>query len=138
MPICTLPMLNGKMYVINSPSLITAALRNNDISFEPFPLELSSGIMGITARHLRIIEPRPIQSELMHAIHSSLTGEPLSDLYVAALETLALTLNRIKPGTTLAVPDSFLWLRKLMTLATMTALFGEKNPIMPEHVDLLW
>ncbi|KAM0273895.1 hypothetical protein ACHAQH_008157 [Verticillium albo-atrum] len=138
MPICTLPMMNGKMYVINSPSLITAAMRNTDISFDPFLLEFSAGIIGMTTKHIRIMEPEPTMKSLMHAIHSGLMGDPLHRMNVAALENLALTLNGIKPGAALAVADSFLWLRELMTVATLTALFGQKNPIAPEHVHLMW
>lgn len=39
LPICTLPMLNGKLYVINSPNLISSAMRSKDLSFDPFVLE---------------------------------------------------------------------------------------------------
>ena len=43
LPICTLPVLNGKLYVINSPSLISAAMRSKDLSFVPFSVEFSAG-----------------------------------------------------------------------------------------------
>ncbi|KAJ4171643.1 hypothetical protein NW754_013414 [Fusarium falciforme] len=47
-------------------------------------------------------------------------------------------INVIQPDESVTIPDAFLWIRDMMTEATAVALFGEKNPITPEHVHLLW
>lgn len=36
MPICTLPVLADKVYVINSITMISAGLRSPNLSFDPF------------------------------------------------------------------------------------------------------
>lgn len=48
-PIITLPMLNGKMYVITSPSLIQSAYRNKNLSFEPFMVDFVQRVMGLSS-----------------------------------------------------------------------------------------
>lgn len=48
LPICTLPVLAGKLYVINAPGLISAAMRSKDLSFDPFAIEFSAGSVRIT------------------------------------------------------------------------------------------
>lgn len=138
MPICTLPMLNGKLYVINSPSLIQAALRNNDISFDPFIVEFSKGIFGQNEKQVEVISRPTVMKELLDIIHSSLLGEPLHRLNVVALEKMMGHINVIQPNSPAAIPDAFIWIRDMMTEATAVALFGKKNPITPEHVHLLW
>lgn len=35
MPICTLPTLQGKIYLINSPDLISAAFKARTLGFDP-------------------------------------------------------------------------------------------------------
>jgi len=50
MPICSLPMLNGYIYVINDSALISAAMRNRNSSVDPFTLEFATGSMGMTQR----------------------------------------------------------------------------------------
>ncbi|KAF4974548.1 hypothetical protein FZEAL_8572 [Fusarium zealandicum] len=138
MPICTLPILNGKLYLINSPSLIQAALRNTDIAFDPFIIEFSKGMFGLNQKQVGIIARKEVMKELFDVIHATLLGDPLHRLNMAALTKLMTYLNRIPPTTTVAVPNSFMWVRDVFTEATATALFGEKNPLTSEHVHHLW
>lgn len=138
MPICTLPMLNGKLYVINSPSLIQAALRNNDISFDPFIIEFSKTMFGQNEKQIEILSRPAVMKELLGLIHSSLLGEPLHRLNVVALEKLMGHINLIQPKGSVDITDAFIWIRDMMTEATAVALFGEKNPITTEHAHLLW
>ena len=129
-------MLNGKMYVVNSPDLVTAAMRNVQLSFDPFVIEFSSGMLGLSDKLVKIIERKPVMDGLMHIIHTCLMGEPLYKMNIVALSKLMTTLNGIVPDSTMAIPDTFIWVQKLMAVATMRALFGEKNPFAPEHVHL--
>jgi cytochrome P450 len=136
LPICTLPMLGGKMYIINSPTLIQAAMRSRNISFDPFSLEFASGALGMTKHHIETFEPE--MDNINHVIHSSLSGDPVYMMNARALKDVARTLNDIKPGAIFLVNDLFAWLRELMSMATMIALFGEKNPIDREVISLVW
>jgi hypothetical protein len=36
MPICTLPMLIGKMYFVNSPGLVSAVFKARTLNFDPY------------------------------------------------------------------------------------------------------
>jgi hypothetical protein len=138
MPICTLPMLNGQVYVINEPALIAAAMRNRNLSFDPFSLEFAEASMGMTKRHIEIFAAPGKMDEVNHIIHSSLTGENVLRMNVKALGDIADVLNAINPGKGLRVPDVFDWLRELMSMATMTALFGKNNPFTREDVQNIW
>ncbi|CAM1505894.1 Fc.00g115310.m01.CDS01 [Cosmosporella sp. VM-42] len=137
LPVCTLPMLHGKMYVINSPDLVISAMRNIDVSFDPFLIEFSAGMLGLSDKLVKIIEKKHVMDGLMHIIHTSLMGEPLYKMNVVALTNLMKTLNGIGPDSMIAVSDSWTWTQELMAVATMEALFGEKNPYKAEHVHLI-
>jgi hypothetical protein len=131
-------MLGGKLYVINSPALISSAMRNADLSFEPFRTEFSQGTFGINDKCVDIISRKELIKEMVDVVHAKLTGPALSQLSLTALERLMQPLNGVKPGAPLLVPDSFLFMRDHMTEASTRALFGTKNPITAEHVHLLW
>jgi len=135
-PICTLPMVGGKIYQINSPALISSAMRNKDLSFAAHAKKWAVGAIGLTERQFQLIMSQ--YDELNHTIHSSLTGKDLYQMNTMALRDVADTLNAIRPESELHVPDVFLWLRDLMSLATMKALFGEKNPMTSKTVENLW
>ncbi|KAF4954520.1 hypothetical protein FSARC_12133 [Fusarium sarcochroum] len=138
LPICTLPMLNGKLYVINSPDLIQSALRNNDISFDPFLIGFSKSMWGLSDNAVNIISDKANLTAGLNIIHATLLGEPLHKLNVVALSRIMSYLNDIQPKTTVAVPDVFNWIRDTMIDATATGLFGDNNPLTLEHAHLLW
>lgn len=138
MPICTLPMLHGQVYVINSPSLIAAAMRNRNLSFDPFSLEFAESAMGMTRQHVEIFSREGVMDEVNNVIHASLTGDNVYQMNRRALADVADVLNDIKPESSLDVPDVFEWLRNLMSLATMTALYGKNNPMGKEGIEQIW
>ncbi|KAF5000057.1 hypothetical protein FGRMN_2068 [Fusarium graminum] len=138
MPICTLPVLNGKLYVINSPDLIQSALRNNDISFGPLFTEFAVGMWGLSENAVKLLKDETNVKGGLSIIHTTLMGEPLYKLELNALRAFAVHLNRIQTQETLDIPDVFMWLRDTLTQTAATALFGEKNPITLEDSKLLW
>jgi len=127
-------MLNGYIYVINDPALISAAMRNRNLSFDPFTLEFATGSMGMTQRQVEIFSQPGRLEEASHVIHSSLSGENVFRMNVRALADISQLLNSIRPGEDLKVDDVGDWLRNLMVLATMTALYGKNNPFTGEDV----
>ncbi|RKL04783.1 hypothetical protein BFJ71_g3564 [Fusarium oxysporum] len=138
MPICTLPMLNGKVYIINSPDLIQSALKNNDISFDPFLVEFSKAMWGLSQNAGDLISDKEYLKTGLSIIQSTLMGEPLHRLNLSALTRLMTYLNPIRPGEELDAPDAFIWLRDILTDATATALFGAKNPLTVDKAHLMW
>ncbi|UZP37012.1 hypothetical protein NXS19_004828 [Fusarium pseudograminearum] len=137
-PIVTLPMLNGKLYVINSPDLIQAALRNNDISFTPFILESSKAMWGLSDNAMASISDLANLKGGMQIIHSTLGGESLHKLNISSLSKFMTYLNRVKAGGTLGIADTYTWLRDMLTDASATAVYGPKNPITVDKMHLVW
>lgn len=111
LPICTLPMLHGKMYIINSPDLIISAMKNQQISFDPFLLEFSQGTLGLHENTMRVISNKEVIDELLFTIHNTLMGEPLYKMNVVALTNLMENLNN---KTTIEVSDTYDWMWKVI------------------------
>lgn len=131
-------MLNGKIYVINSPTLISAAMRSKDLIFDPFILQFALAVLGASKQHVDTFAKPGVLEHISQVIHLSLTGDPVFRMNARALNDVAQLLNSIGPGSDFAVPEVFLWLRGLMSRATMVALFGARNPMTAETIDQLW
>jgi hypothetical protein len=132
------PILNGKLYIINSPALVQAALRAPEISFEPFMKEFTEGMLGLNERQAALINDRPRMDELLQILHGSMMGAPLQKVNANVLGYLAGVLNDMPRDRPLQVDDSFLWLRNLLTTATGVGLYGKHNPLRDEGIDQLW
>lgn len=131
-------MLHGKIYIINSPAIVSNAMKNSDLSFDPFIIELTARPLGFTSTHLDIWKDEKKAQRLLDATHNGLKGPSLSKLNVNALNILVEPLSDIKPGHVLEVPDLWIWLRDTMGRGITGGLFGEKNPITPEIFAQLW
>ncbi len=138
-PICTLPVLHGKLYVINSAALISAAQRSQTLSFYPFVELFSQNALGLSKREVeRFSEPGYIAAA-SKPIHPSLMGEPLRDLVFAGLTKIAAEFNAIGAGEGLKDRDVIGWLREVLSQAVMVAVYGEeKNPMTPEVHSNVW
>lgn len=139
MPICSLPMLHGYVYVINDPLLISAAMRNRNLSFDPFSLEFASGAMGMTKEHVEIFSRPGNMDEVNRVIHAALSGDNVYRMNVRALKDIAAELSSVPSGDEgLRVPDCATWLRNVIALATMTAMFGKNSPFTADDVPDFW
>ncbi|KAF6838049.1 prostacyclin synthase [Colletotrichum plurivorum] len=126
-PICTLPMLNGKGYVITDPELTLAAFRSRNLSLGPLISEMIHRITGLPDSCMEIYNSTAFHTQWNKIVHSTLTGEQLRIINVAGLRDLARTLNAVPPQG-LDVADLYLWTRSTMTMATTSALYGDENP----------
>jgi hypothetical protein len=129
-------MLNGKLYVINSPSLISAAMRSKNLSLDPIAIQFATGAAGMSKQMMESIAPA--MDQFSHIIHAALGGDDMYKTNARALAYVANALNDIKSGGIHDIPNVFSWIRNLTSMASMTALFGEKNPITPEALEDLW
>ncbi|KAK7429411.1 hypothetical protein QQZ08_004003 [Neonectria magnoliae] len=123
--IATLPMLNGKMYVVFNPHLIQTILRNKIGSFEPFITEFAQKTIGFSVHKFA-------KTEMLHKMNVHFLTEISAklgrvgghvrtvDIVNSGKETL---LNR-----GLQVDNLYLWCRDVMTLATSRALYGDHDP----------
>ncbi|PKS08401.1 hypothetical protein jhhlp_005345 [Lomentospora prolificans] len=138
LPICTLPMLNGSLYVINEPRLIAAAMRNQNLSFEPFSVEFAAPTLGMSKRHIEIYSQPGTMDKFAQVIHNSMVGDNLTSMNTVALGEIAKYLNMVSSEKGLALESGFEWLRELMALVTLRTLFGRENPLGKEALPDLW
>ncbi|TLD34163.1 hypothetical protein PspLS_01194 [Pyricularia sp. CBS 133598] len=136
-PICTLPMLAGKMYVIYSPAMIQAAMRSRDLSFLPFAEHWSEDVVGIQKDHLALVMPH--MERLSHNFWTGTSGDNLARLNVAALRELAGELNAVPASSgvegALRIANLSVWIRRVISLSTFRAIFGERNPLGEEDAE---
>ncbi|KAH7151738.1 cytochrome P450 [Dactylonectria estremocensis] len=135
LPICTLPILNGKLYIINSPALISSAMRSKDISFNPFALEFTVNGLGIPEKQARKYTQPDIWEEFFKIMHDSLVGENLDKMVTTGLSRLSSHLNDLQPGTTMEIPHILTWIRDLMFESIMKSLYGSTDPMTPEGME---
>ncbi|KUJ10373.1 cytochrome P450 [Mollisia scopiformis] len=144
MPIATLPMLNGKLYVITDPVMAQNAFRHKNLSFDPFTLEFAQRMLGVSDETMVPVsfagdEKNPsFLSEFVKEIHNAMSGQYLHKMNADALNGVAVSINGL--GKTFETESLFYWLRKTMTVATADALFGSHNPVKSDSdlVQALW
>ncbi|TVY91823.1 Lanosterol 14-alpha demethylase [Lachnellula willkommii] len=144
-PIGTLPMINNKAYVINSPLLIQSALRSKDLSYDPFIQDSSEKLFALADPSTMKIFRAPgtlgkpaLMDEFNKEMHGSMLGEHLHKMNRVALLDIAASVNAIGEG--FEAKSLYRWVRSVMTIATTDSLLGSHNPIKadPTLVDLLW
>jgi cytochrome P450 len=136
MAIATLPMLNGKVYAVWSPSLIQASLRSKEMSFDFFSIQFAARMLGIDKTSEKLIQTELNTGEsflhaAMSAMANALRGEALQKMNGVALDYIAEYLNDIPAagkGKGLNISNVWQWSRDFITTATMEALYGEHNP----------
>lgn len=143
----TLSIFGHKVYVIFSPSLAQAALRNRDLSFEPFVVLASHALANLEGRSLKLLRDGTISRAFFHTLPSAVSAEPMSRM--AATGLLSMTgevehlCHRIDSSVDgqVDIPDLFGYLKKTMTLAVTDALYGLKDNVFREDltlIDNLW
>ncbi|POR39694.1 Uncharacterized protein TPAR_00118 [Tolypocladium paradoxum] len=139
--IATLPILGGKTYAIWDPALVQSALRQKTLSFEPFAVDFLQTMLGMKEDSYKAFREKPeLVLEFFDALHVSVRGEPLHRMNANALNYISSRLDAMKGSAKIPVDNFYLWLRELMTMATTTALMGQKNPLLHDRklVDDLW
>ena len=139
MPICTLPILGGKIYVVNSPEFAHAVIRNRSLNFEPLITDFIRRLADISDKAMEIYEDPAFSAPWMKVVYSSMTGESLRSLNATALKVVTGTLNEL-PSEGIVVPDLYVWARDLVTMASTTSLMGSKSPWRsdPRLINAYW
>lgn len=139
-----MPILSKKIYVITSPDFLQSVFRSNCLSFEPFMLEFSQRLLGIsnkimepTRRKLNTNSPRFVH-QVIQEIHTSLTGKALTELSLHTLNSFVPAVNNISSPCT--IQSLYIWLRSTLTMATTDSLFGLHNPMRsdPKIIHSYW
>jgi hypothetical protein len=98
-PICTLPVTNSKIYIINSPLLIQSALRSKNLSYDPFIHDSSEKLFGLSSETMQALrapgspEKLDLMSEFNREMHGSMLGEYLHKMNQIALTDIAASIN---------------------------------------------
>ena len=135
-------MLNGKVYLVASPSMVAAVFRSRDLSFSPFALEFSGPLLGIPPRDLgpeRWGAPGWMES-METTIHAALAGEKLRAMKAACYREVARIVNdEYGPGKgAVRIADPMAWLEEVIPRAFTRALFGRENPFGKEAIRAIW
>ncbi|KAJ3516449.1 hypothetical protein NM208_g14840 [Fusarium decemcellulare] len=140
LPIATLPMLNGKVYAVFDGNLIQSAQSNKDLSMDPFVVEYAQKELGYDDATAKIINESNVMTDIFHANRAGLAPHQVHQMNVTALSYVSDELHDIGGGQEIVIPNVWLWVRELMTMATCEALFGSDNPIAkaPGLIDDLW
>jgi hypothetical protein len=89
-------VLDGKLYLINSIPLISAGLRSQNLSFDPFIELFSQNALGVSRREMERFRQDPgYLPSVTKAFHPALSGEPLRGVAGRALGEIAAELNRM-------------------------------------------
>jgi hypothetical protein len=144
MPIATLPMINGKLYVISDPAMAQAAFRHKNLSFDAFTLEFTQRMLLISDETMVPVsfmgdDKKPsFLHEFVKEIHGAMSETHLKKMNGNALGSFAAMANGF--GKTFETSGLYYWIRATMTMATSDALFGSHNPLRddPSLVDSLW
>lgn len=144
LPIYTLPILNGQIYVINEPDLVLAAQRQPKIiSFWQVEATATAalGAVSITAGNKlkSNLSPRHDEDKLqgkglllegLNATHQAMAPGPgFQRMLLAASQTIAEDLNTLsEKGAAQRRVDLWQWVKHEVTHATTESVYGPMNP----------
>lgn len=137
-PICTLPVLNKKIYVINTSPAIQAGMRNKLLTLANHKAEIAKSL-GQSPEVIHRLMEGTADEEIYKVTISSLTGENLVNLNKMALSYISDYLNAVEPGSPVEIDNLFSWSRDLIGIATTWGLYGKNNPYRErELVHCIW
>jgi hypothetical protein len=138
MPIATLPMLNGKVYVVWDAALIQSIYRNKNLSFVPFAVDFAQRELKYTDEEDKIVRERGLMDEFFDAVHEGMSANHTHRMNANALRSITEYLGGLDNEK--EIPNLFIWLRDLMTVATCEALYGPENPLRgrPDLINDVW
>ncbi|KAK4161193.1 cytochrome P450 [Cladorrhinum sp. PSN259] len=139
-PIATLQMLNGKMYAIWDPTLISSGFKSKHLSTHPMIQKYIQNLMAPSKEgHALLTGPagEEMTNHMMaHVIPQTMRGAHLEKMTNTALRQLCLSLNSLTSsssssslqgsGPGFQIPNFYLWTRHLLVSATSTALYGKE------------
>ena len=146
LPIYTLNMLNGKVYVVTSPNLVNAVNRNSKrIAFSPFVAMLGKRMTGHDEDTSRIVQhnlngehgPGYVIDVHDRIVASLAPGKDLQQMTKAMLSHLSIYIKAVTGHVDL---NLFEWTRKAVTICSTRALYGSENPFdkNAKFVDSFW
>ena len=139
-------MLNGKVYVVTAPDLITAVNRNSKaLAFNPFIAQLGKRITGHSEATSQIVQLN-LNGEngpgYVIEVHDGLVaalgpGRDLENMTEAMLSEATRLLDVFSAENEV---EFFAWIRHAVTMCSTRAIYGPGNPFNqdPAFVGLFW
>lgn len=139
MPIASLPMLNGKMYVVWDGILVQSIHRNRDLSFGPFIMDFAQRMLGYDDAADKMVREGTFVEEFVASNHEGMSASHVHRMNANALKYVAKKLHQITEDG-IVIRNLFHWARDVMTEATTEALYGPDNPFTKDAslIDDLW
>ena len=139
-------MLNGKVYIVTSPDLISAVNRNSKaLAFNPFIAQLGKRITGHDEHTSQIVQHNLNGEQgpgYVTEVHDGLVaalapGKDLEDMTGAFLREVSTILEGLEKDKEV---DLFAWTRNTVTISSTRAIYGPENPFNknPNFVDAFW
>ena len=139
-------MLNGKVYIVTSPDLVSAVNRNSKaLAFNPFIAQLGKRITGHDEATSQIVqhnlngEQGPGYVIEVHDGHLAALspGKDLEDMTEAYLGEVSKLLDSLETAKEI---DLFAWTRRSVTISSTRAIYGPENPFnkSPSLADAFW
>ncbi|KAG8169722.1 hypothetical protein KVR01_000467 [Diaporthe batatas] len=125
LPVCSLPMLGRKVYVINNPILIQAAFTNTKLSFGPFVIDFVGRMDELSASARRAYVEEGMHARVKQIFSTHMTGQPLKKMNTVLLTQLMLHLPG--NGSVVEVKSLWVWLRNILTVGSTSMLLGARN-----------
>ncbi|KAF5675195.1 prostacyclin synthase [Fusarium heterosporum] len=117
------------MYVIFSPTLVTAVMKNENISLDPIAFGFNLNVQGSRRETLDACARPEYNEKIMRMLHTSLMGENLRAMNAPALRALVGDLNSMVAPDTLQIKDLWDWVQRQTVRSAHEALYGENNPV---------
>ena len=145
LPIYTLHTFTTRTYVVNSPELVIAVQRNaRNLSFNPFVIAMMPRLFNVVGKDVEIASRNNDEEQghwgFLPELHSSTysvlaPGEELDGMIKPMLEGMGGYIDELSStGTGPEVEiDLFAWLRRAMTAASTSAVYGPENPFTREY-----
>lgn len=145
-PIFTLPMLNGKSYVVTDPALAVAVQRaSSTLDFDEIIVQATPRLVGLSNEAVNILRDNNAKQEgrtrMVHRGHGMIS-RPLLAHNIEAVSQLQLDhfttwVNEIKDGQQV---DMYKLITTEVAAASMFSFYGPKNPfaVDPKLIDRFW
>lgn len=123
-------MLWGKLYAIWDPMVAQSVIRSRHASFDPIILERANDSLGLSPSSFAKVTDNPtIVRDYISETHKSFSKYHMREMSARALDIIAETfniLNDTDEGS--MIPNLYIWLRGILSVATYKALLGKENP----------
>jgi hypothetical protein len=153
LPIYTLQMLNMKTYVVNSPDLAVAVLRNSkNLLFSPMLaaviprlFDVGDDVASVVKKHMRGSDGEWLNTHPINMANSVqvLPGPNLDSMIRKMQQTLNPFMNQLQEQSMSdedTVIGLFAWTKKHFGLASTEAIYGRENPfkLQSKLLDAFW